>query len=140
MEKKCFKCEEVKPLTDFYKHPSMSDGRVNKCKECNKKDVSKNRGDKIEFYREYDRKRGNRQDPSYTPEYRAKYPNKYKAHTMVNNAIRDGRLFKMSCEKCNETKAVHAHHDDYLKPLNVRWLCAVHHKQWHEENGEGLNG
>lgn len=140
MKKKCFKCEEVKPLAEFYKHPQMSDGRVNKCKVCNKKDVTKNRGNKIDFYREYDRKRGNRQPESYVPEYRSKYPNKYKAHTMVNNAIRGGKLFKMPCEKCSKTDAIHAHHDDYLKPLNVRWLCAAHHKQWHEENGEGLNG
>lgn len=118
----------------------MSDGRVNKCKQCNKKDVSENRSKNIDFYRAYDRKRGNRQPECYTPEYRAKYPNKYKAHNMVNNAIRDGKLFKMSCEKCHITENIHAHHDDYLKPLNIRWLCASHHKQWHEKNGEGLNG
>lgn len=140
MTKKCFKCGEVKSLSDFYKHAQMKDGRVNKCKECNKKDVSKNRSLKIDYYREYDRDRGNRQGKEYTPEYRDKYPNKYKAHTMVNNAVRRGVLFKEPCEVCGTEDRIHGHHDDYLKPLNVRWLCAAHHKQWHEENGEGLNG
>lgn len=40
--KKCFKCGIEKSLTDFYKHPQMVDGHVNKCKSCNKKDVTQN--------------------------------------------------------------------------------------------------
>ena len=55
--KKCFKCEVVKPLTDFYRHPMMADGRVGKCKECNKADVRENRKRKIDYYRAYDRQR-----------------------------------------------------------------------------------
>lgn len=140
MKKECFKCGQVKPLSAFYKHKQMADGHVNKCKECNKADVRQNRKAKADYYREYDRKRGNRQGLDYVKEYRKKYPNKYRAVTMVNNAIRSGNLHKQPCEVCGVCDSVHAHHDDYLKPLNVRWLCAVHHKQWHDENGEGLNG
>jgi len=55
--KKCFKCNIKKDLTQFYKHPQMSDGTVNKCKECNKKDVRDNLYSKKEYYAKYDRER-----------------------------------------------------------------------------------
>lgn len=136
--KKCFKCGESKALDSFYKHPGMADGRVNKCKECNKADVKNNRKKNIEHYRKYDRDRGNRQSYEYTAEFRKRFPKKYKAHNIVNNAVRAKKLFPMPCEVCGHSKT-HAHHDDYEKPLNIRWLCPAHHKQWHDENGEGAN-
>lgn len=138
MEKKCFKCGELKPLADFYKNKRMKDGHVNKCKTCNKKDVANHRSENIDKIREYDRRRGNRQSDSYLKEWREKYPKKYKAHNMVNNQKRAGNLHDEPCEICG-IKNVVAHHDDYEKPLNVRWLCQAHHKQWHAENGEGKN-
>lgn len=37
--KKCFICNIEKPITEFYKHPTTSDGHLGKCKECTKKYV-----------------------------------------------------------------------------------------------------
>lgn len=41
LTKVCFKCNAEKPITEFYKHPRMTLGVVNKCKVCNKEDVKK---------------------------------------------------------------------------------------------------
>lgn len=138
--KTCFKCGMLKELKDFYKHPRMPDGHVNKCKECNKNDVRSNRLVKINYYREYDKNRGSRQGSSYCKEYRKKYPNKYKAHTMIKNAIRSKKLVPESCCMCGAQENTHAHHDDYSKPLNIRWLCPSCHRYWHLINGEAING
>lgn len=58
--KKCFKCGIEKPLDDFYKHPQMKDGHVNKCIDCNKIDVRQNYGVKKQNpnWLEKERKRG----------------------------------------------------------------------------------
>ena len=138
MSKVCFKCGEVKHLSEFYKHKQMRDGHLNKCKSCSKSDSTSNRLDNIEKVRKYDRDRGNRQDIEYLKGWRVSNPKKYKAHNMVNNQIRAGNLHRKPCEICNEGKTV-AHHDNYDQPLNVRWLCQAHHKQWHAEHGEGEN-
>lgn len=62
-------------------------------------------------------------------EWNARYPDRYRAHYAVTNAVRDGRLVKPDrCEQCMETHPrIHGHHDDYSKPLDVRWLCPSCH-------------
>lgn len=140
-KKECFKCGARKPFTSFYKHPQMKDGRVNKCKECNKKDVHENRKSKIEYYRAYDRERGNRQTIEYRRRYQENNPIKRGASALVNKAIHNKLLKKpKSCESCGETTSLHGHHDDYSKPLEVTWLCPSCHFVWHAKHGEGLNG
>ena len=58
--KVCFKCGIDKPISDFYKHPKMSDGHLGKCKECAKNDVHEKYKENIqnEEYVEKERKRG----------------------------------------------------------------------------------
>ncbi len=72
--KKCFKCEKVKPINSFYKHPRMGDGHLNKCIECTKKDVR----ERESLLRETDpdfiqreRKRG--REKYFRLDYREKY-------------------------------------------------------------------
>lgn len=113
-------------------------GTLNKCKTCTKTDVKVNREGNLEYYRAFDRKRGSRQSLEDLQRYRAENPKKYAAHTTLNNAVRDGKIIPKPCEVCGHVDAV-AHHDDYDKPLEVRWLCQVHHVQWHRENEEGAN-
>lgn len=155
--KKCFKCGQIKPLDDFYKHPQMPDGRVNKCKECNKKENKENRKAKLEHYRKYDRKRAsqphrvearrsyyqkakkkdNWKEKSYikTKKYRENNPLKYKARNAVNNAIRDGKLVRKPCEVCGCSNS-EAHHDDYSNPFDIKWLCRKHHMELHKKRGD----
>ena len=41
--KECRECGQMKELTEFYPHPKMKDGHLNKCKWCVKTRVRKKR-------------------------------------------------------------------------------------------------
>jgi hypothetical protein len=71
-------------------------------------------------------------------EHKAK---KQAVRRVVTNAIRTGRLIRQPCERCGRLRnedgsAVDGHHDDYEKPLCVRWLCETHHVEWHRQHGK----
>ena len=146
--KKCFKCGKEKPLSEFYKHPATGDGHLGKCKECTMRDAQEYYNEKrkdvdwLLAERERSREKSKRlgYKSHYDPEQRKKmndrfkqnFPEKRKAVNLSSNAIRDKRLIKQPCEICGEEK-VQAHHEDYSKPLEVRWLCIKHHNERHVE-------
>lgn len=66
----------------------------------------------------------------YRLRQKARYPDRCKARELVGRAIRSGKLARGACEKCG-TPNGHAHHDDYAKPLEVRWFCRKHHREQH---------
>ena len=133
--KKCFKCKSVKELAEFYRHPRMADGHLNKCKECAKNDVALHRAANLEKVREYDRVRAKDKDRRKAAaisvrRWRAEDRRRSAAHRAVARAVRAGTLSARPCETCGNDKSV-AHHDDYDKPLDVRWLCPPCHRQHH---------
>jgi hypothetical protein len=113
----------------------MADGRVNKCKVCNRRDVQRNRQNKREYYCIYDSKREKsvdriEQKKRRNNKRRLLYPEKYKANYLIKNMIRDGKLERKSCYLCGEPKT-EAHHPDYSKPKFVVWLCSACHHAIH---------
>ena len=54
-----------------------------------------------------------------------------KARNAISIRLKRGTLQRGSCEVCGVTKT-EAHHVDYDRPLDVRWLCTTHHRQTHE--------
>lgn len=69
-------------------------------------------------------------------------PAKHHIYWIVNRAVRGGELVPpKSCEGCGDAarqdrrggRWLHAHHDDYTKPLEVRWLCPPCHKAVHKQ-------
>jgi hypothetical protein len=151
--KVCRECNVEQPLSEFYKHAAMGDGHLNKCKSCVKQRVNKHREENIEKAREYDRKRamfphrvqarmkyiqteqGKQSRKKSMEKYYVTYPMKHAAHVITGNAVRDKKIEKQTkCSECKSTKKIEAHHDDYTKPLEVRWLCNACHRAWHKVN------
>lgn len=129
--KQCFKCKLFKPLSEFYKHAQMYDGHVNKCKDCNKKDIHKNYADNIlkDGYIEKERKRGrdkakrlysgtNKANPVAIGNYNVKYPEKL----LAKNA---------SCRL--RTTGFEKHHWSYNEQhyKDVIWVTKQHHMKAH---------
>lgn len=148
MKKTCNVCVISKDDTEFYRDASKKDGRSGTCKQCanartnnwihdNRERLNKNHSDYQKVHPEKKRisnKVWIKAHPDRVKErdnsYRGKYPEKFHARQAVKYAIKVGKLIKQPCEVCGDKKS-QAHHDDYSKQLDVRWLCVKHHSEIH---------
>ena len=135
--KTCFKCNQTKPLSEYYKHSKMADGHLNKCKECNKKDSDRNFKNKmldpewaIKERERQRKKEERRRSEGLVKKYEKRKYIKPEANSILGNAIRSGSIKRMPCEICGSKKS-EGHHEDYSKPLDVVWLCSRHHSDRH---------
>ena len=132
--KTCYVCKACEPQAQFYATSWM-------CKPCHKERDAKrkNRGSGGN-HSEAAKLRKRRWSASHYPSERDK------ARRLVRSAIESGALVRKSCcESCGAERkrsdgvtAVQAHHDDYSKPLEVRWLCSACHTAWHKTNDAAM--
>ena len=124
MEKICFKCSQIKPLTDYYKHPQMGDGHLGKCKECTKKDVSNRLVIKMQDpdFVEDERRRG-REKGSRLAKKKPSKEMKSKAIKDYSDKYPEKRGAASAAQHARASNGCHNHHWSYNKE---HWKDVIH--------------
>ena len=137
--KRCSKCHELKPETEFYKDCRTKDGLKCQCKKCHCKtsvetrDEDKHRNQNKEYMRKAYKKNPDK-FRSYWRMRSEKDSKKLKARSLINSAVKHGKIKRpICCEQCGAIGTVYGHHADYNKPLDVEWLCADCHGKRHRK-------
>lgn len=123
--KYCPRCDKTKPTTDFYVIKSRRDGLSSYCMPCQRV-----------YAEERDRTPEGKITLAKKSRKMMKYsPDKWRARAKLRYAVKIGEVQKPeNCERCGisrEDRRMEAHHPDYSKPLDVRWLCQLCHKLTH---------
>ena len=132
--KTCSTCACVLPLTAFSPHKGSSDGRQSRCRTCCNRVREESRRANPEPSRQAARlynRRHRKVKHERLRLYNQAHPDRTAAVAAVQHAKYTGKLAPQPCEVCGATERIQGHHDDYSKPLDVRWLCAIHHKAVH---------
>jgi hypothetical protein len=132
----------------------FNSGRSLECCRCKGPKENPNSGYCLKCGAETERERRlrNKQNPEFLEKIRLKVNYRYLSdeefrkkklvNSMTNKAMAAGILTKQPCEVCGKLR-VDAHHDDYNRPFDVRWLCRLHHNEHHrriEKLTENQNG
>lgn len=135
--RRCAICKTFKPLDDFNDNRSAAGGKLSYCKPCNAEYMRARKGkhikgDQSEYFKKwYALNRERRLTKAHQE------PHKRRAHQAITAALRKGTITRPDlCSKCGVSgKPLVAHHDDYSKKLEVRWLCKSCHQEHHKGNG-----
>ncbi len=117
----CNRCHELKNLDEFTSDKHKYLGKAHRCRICDAKRS-----------REFPKKK----NITYY-EQMTKYYDKTMARRQVILAIKRGEITRGICEVCGVSD-VQGHHEDYSKPLEVRWLCRKHHMELHRKPVQAL--
>lgn len=133
--KKCSLCKLKKAYSAFY-YSETEDRFSSRCKDCfsvEGKERYKEKSEHIkQVVREYQQDHKQEQN-DYHYQRRKQKPEGYKARSMLNAAVRQGKVIKSDhCESCNFNCKTEAHH--YLgyaveNWYSVKWLCKVCHRK-----------
>lgn len=145
--KLCLDCQQSKPVEEFCIRQGKPSWQCRTCAKAYMKDWRQRRAKEIREYNkayavanpEWARLKSNKAYQRKKPAAKARVarwkeanPEKRQAHALVRKAVKSGELVKPSvCEDCDRSSRLDAHHHDYTKPLQVRWLCKWCHRKVH---------
>ena len=115
--KRCNTCLIEKDESMFNKQNNNPDGLRYACRSCSN-----------EYNRQWRKTEGARLSKRMTE---GKDRRKPRARWAVKRAEIRGDLIRSPCMICGSDSDIHAHHDNYDKPLDVVWLCRSHHNERH---------
>jgi hypothetical protein len=143
--KPCTKCKAVKPLSEFYFDKRVPGGHQSECKTCARLTMKayrlrpENRKANIERCRRWNEAHPESENHPRDEVRNAEYEQKrigtlqLAARRELHKALNRGDIVRPPiCSQCGSAKStMHGHHDDYSKPLDVRWLCRTCHGAFH---------
>ncbi len=130
----CPQCHQDKPLSAFNIYEGFRRARI--CGQC------RYRREKVAATPEQ-RDVMLAQHRTRSQRYGARNGLVLRAHVLVREALIKGTLVKpLQCDDCERPDTpcadgrsnLHAHHEDYSKPLIVQWLCAPCHMARHQRS------
>ncbi|ELY4027185.1 hypothetical protein SMY33_003700 [Cronobacter malonaticus] len=136
--KVCSRCHQQKEERDFQIRRASNDGLTAACRSCLSKYDKARAGlpHRISARKEYQSsEHGRERCNAAKKRFIQRNPWKRKAHIIVGNFLRDGKIKRpLQCEQCGSKCKPQAHHCDYSKPTDVMWLCHECHVEWHRNN------
>lgn len=138
----CPKCQRWLTEDRYYASSRSANGLTSQCRDCHTEGNLRTR----------DRDLARDSNRTHMQQARARDPEKFRerarvaarkrpwdekreARYQLNLAVRRGEVDKPpTCEECGSACDVTGHHDDYGKPLEVRWLCYVCHGKLHRHD------
>lgn len=117
--KMCICCGKEKDLTEYYRHPQMKDGHLNKCKECVKESVRINSSAHAEDL-EWRRKQRERGREKYR---RLGYRNRKRKHGEMSNVSRYYKSLGLTLQGCE----LHHWNYNFLKDV-IALPISIHRK------------
>jgi hypothetical protein len=129
--KRCSYCRKTKPVDQFHRRSNCASGCQSRCKECRYKTVDQ--AVKQTANQQW-RTKNSVIHNAANQKWRANNRAKTRAHKLLDEAVKNGDLERPdTCERCGlkSSRALHGHHRDYSRPLEVLWLCAKCHGAEH---------
>ena len=137
--KNCKHCGRFLSINNFTLDKSKKDGLKRICRDCAKEEMKKYREngngknqEKVWRKKYLQTPKGKEVGKISSKRKRLKFPEKERARQMVKWHLKSGTLIRFPCIKCNNPKS-QGHHEEYNKPLEVIWLCDLHHKELHKQ-------